>query len=57
MLPNPPKQLGDMSKEELAALSLNELRDLMREAADSVLGPTERERIEMCGNNPADLRG
>lgn len=46
------KPLSTMSKEELAALSMGELRVLMQEAADSVLGPTERERIQMCGADP-----
>ncbi len=46
------KPLSTMSKDELASLSMDELRGLMREAADSVLGPTERERLEMCGADP-----
>lgn len=45
-------ELRNMSKEELAALSMEELAAWMKEAAVSVLGPTEYERILMCGPDP-----
>ena len=45
-------ELRNMSKEELAALSMEELATRMKDAAVSVLCPIEYERLEMCGPDP-----